>query len=74
MATIISIRHSLVINRIDFKAVNPCLTTGMDFMIHPCRWIYDEENLFLLHQIEGGIVSVLHQKQGGIGKSIPDTR
>ena len=24
---------------------NPSLPTGMDFLIHPCRWIDDEENV-----------------------------
>ena len=31
--------------RIDFNTVNPSLPTGMDFLIHPCRWIDDEENV-----------------------------
>ena len=31
--------------RIDFITVNPSLPTGMDFLIHPCRWIDDEENV-----------------------------
>ena len=31
--------------RIDFNTVNPSLSTGMDFLIHPCRWIDDDENV-----------------------------
>ena len=31
--------------RIDFNTVNPSLPTGMDFLIHPCRRIDDEENV-----------------------------
>ena len=31
--------------RIDFTTVNPSLPTGMDFVIHPCRWIDDYENV-----------------------------
>ena len=31
--------------RIDFNTVNPSLSTGMAFLIHPCRWIDDEENV-----------------------------
>ena len=31
--------------RIDFNTVNPSLSRGMDFLIHPCRWIDDEENV-----------------------------
>ena len=30
---------------IDFNTVNPSLPRGMDFLIHPCRWIDDEENV-----------------------------
>ena len=30
---------------IDFNSVNPSLPRGMDFLIHPCRWIDDEENV-----------------------------
>ena len=41
--------------RIDFKAVNPSLPTGMDFLIHPCRWIDDEENICTKTQEELGI-------------------
>ena len=31
--------------RIDFNTVNPSLSRGMYFLIHPCRWIDDEENV-----------------------------
>ena len=31
--------------RIDFNIVNPFLMRGMDFLIHPCRSIDDEENV-----------------------------
>ena len=31
--------------RIDFNTVNPSLSTGMDFLIYPCRWIDVEENV-----------------------------
>ena len=31
--------------RIDFNTVNPSLSRGMDFLIHPCRCIDDEENV-----------------------------
>ena len=30
---------------IDFNTVNPSLSRGMDFLIHPCRWVDDEENV-----------------------------
>ena len=38
----------------------------MDFLIHPKGWIYDEGMAWLEL---GCIVSVLHQNEGGIGKS-----
>ena len=31
--------------RVDFNTVNPSLSTGMDILIHPCRWIDYEENV-----------------------------
>ena len=31
--------------RIDFNTVHPSLPSEMDFLIHRCRWIDDEENV-----------------------------
>ena len=31
--------------RVDFNTVNHSMPTGMDLLIHPCRWIDDEENV-----------------------------
>ena len=67
--------------RIDFNTVNPSLSTGMDFLIHPCRWIDDEENgrtppklgRYCIRTLPRGgmywVVSLLHQNKGGINTS-----
>ena len=43
------IHHSPILSssvgRIDFNTINPSLPTWMDFLIHPCTWIDDEENV-----------------------------
>ena len=46
---------------VDFNTVNPSLPRGMDFLIHPFRWIVDEENVRT------------PPKLGDIGKSTPST-